>query len=162
MANIINNNMAEIRIVEDKNQKSLICEDVLRDLREWFEVESAVTEYIEKVGEKLFVIAEQAGEPIGFICIEEVNEFVSEIYVMGIKREFHRQGAGRELLAFAERELAAQGKRYLLVKTLSERRPDEQYDQTRRFYRRVGFLPLCELDIWGEDNPCLLMIKVLE
>lgn len=94
--------MTEIRIIEDSARKSLVCEDVLRDLREWFEVESSVAEYIEKVADKFFVVAEQAGEVIGFICVEDINEYASEIYVMGVKRDFHRQGAGRELLAFAE------------------------------------------------------------
>ncbi|NTW22894.1 GNAT family N-acetyltransferase [Candidatus Falkowbacteria bacterium] len=153
--------MAEIRVIEDRAEKSRICEAVLADLKEWFEVESAVAEYIEKVGDRLFLAAVAENEPIGFISVEDINEHASEIYVMGVKRDFHRQGAGRELLALAEEELARQGKKYLLVKTLSERRPDEQYDKTRQFYKRVGFLPLCELDIWGKDNPCLLMIKNL-
>lgn len=158
----MNNNMPEIKIIEDKEYKSSTCASILTDLKEWFEVESAVAEYIEKVGDRLFVAAMVEGEPIGFISVEDLNEHASEIYVMGVKRDFHRQGAGRELLAFVEQELARQGKQYLLVKTLSERRPDEQYDKTRQFYKRVGFFPLCELDIWGEDNPCLLMIKNLE
>jgi len=153
--------MSEIKIIEDEGQKSLVCQEILRDLREWFEVESAVMEYIAKVRDRLFVMAVIDGAPIGFISIEDVNEYVSEIYVMGIKRDFHRHGVGRQLLAFVEGKLVSQGKKYLLVKTLSERRPDKQYDQTRAFYKRVGFLPLYELDIWGEDNPCLLMIKSL-
>ena len=33
--------------------------------------------------------------------------------------------------------------------------------RTRRFYEKMGFLALEETDLWGEDTPCLIMVKPL-
>jgi hypothetical protein len=50
----------------------------------------------------------------------------------------------------------------LHVKTLAPSDPDPNYAATRAFYAAVGFLPLEELpQVWGPDNPCLLMIRAL-
>lgn len=154
--------MQEIKNIENSEQKSLICEEVLQALPEWFEVKSAVLEYIEKVKGTLFFVLFDGGAARGFISVVDVNDEDSEIYVMGIKPELHRQGIGTKLLNTVKRELIARGKRNLLVKTLSDKRPDEQYDKTKKFYLKAGFVPLCELDIWGPENPCLLMILNLQ
>jgi hypothetical protein len=55
----------------------------------------------------------------------------------------------------------ADGARFLLVKTLSPREPDPNYAQTRAFYLAMGFEPLTDLDLWGPENPALLMIRTL-
>ena len=56
--------------------------------------------------------------------------------------------------------LGCKGYRYLTVKTLSESRSNEEYDRTRNFYYGVWFLPVEEFKtLWGEHNPCLLLIK---
>jgi hypothetical protein len=47
-----------------------------------------------------------------------------------------------------------------MVKTLGNSHPDKNYKSTREFYSAVGFYPLEEIkEIWGEKNPCLIMIK---
>ncbi|NTU99344.1 GNAT family N-acetyltransferase [Candidatus Falkowbacteria bacterium] len=153
--------MAEIRMIDDAEEKSAICEAILRDLREWFEVEEPLLDYIKNVKSKMFAAAFINSMAVGFICLDEINPSVSEIYVTGVKREHHRQGIGRELLNYVETLLVDKDKKYLLVKTLSDRRPDEFYDRTKKFYLNSDFTPLCELDIWGPENPCLLMIKSL-
>lgn len=49
-----------------------------------------------------------------------------------------------------------------MVKTLGESHPDKYYKLTREFYNRCGFYPLEEIkEIWGEENPCLIMVKAL-
>jgi ribosomal protein S18 acetylase RimI-like enzyme len=61
-----------------------------------------------------------------------------------------------------EAHLQAQGIEYLQVKTLSPAHPDKNYAKTRAFYHALGFRPLEEFpDLWGEQNPCLQMIKYL-
>jgi hypothetical protein len=47
------------------------------------------------------------------------------------------------------------------VKTLSEREPYPPYAETRAFYRANGFEPVEELDIWGPENPALLLARPL-
>jgi ribosomal protein S18 acetylase RimI-like enzyme len=85
----------------------------------------------------------------------------AEIHLMAVDPARHRQGAGRALVAALEADLAADGVRFLQVKTLGPSRPDEGYARTRRFYAGVGFEPLEEIpDLWP-GNPCLIMIKTL-
>ena len=61
------------------------------------------------------------------------------------------------------REVRDPGERSeLQVKTLGPSHPSEHYAATRQFYVARGFRPLEELtEIWGEDNPCLIMVKRL-
>lgn len=65
-------------------------------------------------------------------------------------------------MAAAEDHLRAAGVGFLQVKTLSPTHPDPFYARTRQFYQSMGFQPLEEFPtLWGEANPCLLMIKHL-
>lgn len=52
------------------------------------------------------------------------------------------------------------GYEFLQVKTLDESHPDVHYSGTRKFYLSVRFRPLeCLPELWGKENPCLIMIK---
>lgn len=53
------------------------------------------------------------------------------------------------------------GVKFLQVKTLGASHPDTYYAKTRQFYEGYGFTPLEEHDLWGEDTPCLVLIKPL-
>jgi hypothetical protein len=51
---------------------------------------------------------------------------------------------------------------FLLVKTRAASVDDPFYAATRRFYADLGFRPLLEsATFWGEEDPCLLMGKVI-
>ncbi len=81
---------------------------------------------------------------------------------MGILPEYHRQGIGTELMAVAEQYLREKGVSYLQVKTLSAKDTDPNYVLTRKFYERMGFVPLEEWpELWGAENPCVQLIKSL-
>jgi ribosomal protein S18 acetylase RimI-like enzyme len=80
-----------------------------------------------------------------------------------VYRQYHRYGVGRAMLLAAENYLRDLGVQYLQVKTLSDSHPDEGYAKTRAFYQAMGFHPLEEFKtLWGEANPCLLLIKQLD
>ena len=51
--------------------------------------------------------------------------------------------------------------RAVLVKTLSDRDgdPGPEYTSTRAFYLARGFAPVAELDVWGPENPCQLLVR---
>jgi len=98
-----------------------------------------------------------------FLALKLHTEAAAEIYVMGVRPGRHRRGTGTALLEAAEAFLRGRGIEYLQVKTLGPSEPSEQYAATRRFYDARGFRPLEELTaIWGEENPCLIMVKRLE
>lgn len=152
-----------MNIVEVFNiqEKSRICEDILRSLPDWFGIESSILEYIKDVQTMTFWVA--AGpEPIGFIAVAKHNKYTAEVHVMGVAPGFHGQKIGSKLLQTAEKSPISQGFKFLTVKTISESKPHEHYDKTRSFYLAFGFLPLEEFKtLWGEHNPCLMLVKTL-
>jgi ribosomal protein S18 acetylase RimI-like enzyme len=103
-----------------------------------------------------------AGTVVGFLSIKIHTAVAAEVFLMGVKRGWHRCGIGRALIEAAARSASLQGARFLTVKTLSPANPDPNYAATRLFYEAVGFLPIEEFpDLWGAENPCLLMIRPL-
>ena len=69
---------------------------------------------------------------------------------------------GRALVGHTESILRQQKLEYWQVKTLAASHPDPFYARTRAFYLAMGFKPLEVLtQLWGQDNPCLLMVKYL-
>lgn len=86
-----------------------------------------------------------------------------EIALIATRPEYHGRGAGRHLVDAAERFGHETGARLLTVKTLAPRGRDEpQFEATRRFYDRNGFVRAeVFAKLWHEDHPCLFMVKPL-
>lgn len=142
--------------------QAAVCEPILRALPNWFGIESALRNYVAEIDGLPTLIAKVDGEVAGFLTIKQHSAYAAEVYVMGLRPGYHRQGLGRALMQAAEAHLAAQGVEYLQVKTLSPAVEDEHYAHTRAFYVAMGFRPLEEFkQLWDENNPCLLMIKYL-
>ena len=80
---------------------------------------------------------------------------------MAVSGSHHGQGYGRRLVEHAEEVLRLRSVEFLEVKTLGPSRPDAHYEKTRRFYEHLGFRPLEENKLWGDSNPCLIMVKHL-
>ena len=78
----------------------------------------------------------------GFLSLKRHTPFAAEIYVMGVKRRFHRQGIGRALIDEALQFCGRQGVQFLTVKTLAPSHPDPHYEATRKFYEAAGFRPV--------------------
>ncbi len=149
-------------IEEVQENKSQICESILRSLPEWFGIESATRNYIKDVGSRPMFIATHGGVVAGFLSLTIHNEFTAEIHVMGVKKEFHRNGIGRKLVQFIEAYAGNKGIEYITVKTLSPSRESSQYERTRQFYLALGFKPLEEFkSLWGPSNPCLFMVRLV-
>lgn len=140
-------------------------EPILRALPQWFGIEEATQMYIRDAGLNPTLLAvdpERGDLPIGFLTLWMHSPTAAEIYVMAVLPEYHRRGAGRLLQSAAEDYLRREGVRFLQVKTLSDKHPDEGYRKTRAFYFAMGFTLLEEFpDLWGEHNPCWQLIKVL-
>ncbi len=150
----------EINEIFEPNEKSSICNSILRALPEWFGVEKSIVDYVEKVRDMTLYVAFENANPIGFIALKIHNEFTAEISVMGIMNNFHRQGIGSSLIRHVERFCAANGLKYLTVKTLDASAVYEPYERTRKFYKNLGFVPLEVFPLyWDKDNPCLFLVK---
>jgi len=88
---------------------------ILRGLPEWFGIESALIDYVEDVKDMYFCSASLGGAVVGFVALEDYNPFTSEIHVMGILREHHRQGIGRQLVCWCEQYCQHYGREYLTL-----------------------------------------------
>ena len=153
-----------MKIVEivNANEKSKLCNGILRALPGWFGVEQSIVEYVQAVADMPFYAAEENGEFVGFVAIKVHNADTCEVCVMGVLPQHHRHGVGRELIEACEAYGRSHGMTFLTVKTLDASRPDEGYARTRRFYTAMGFKPLEVFPLlWDEANPCLFMAKCI-
>jgi hypothetical protein len=72
-----------------------------------------------------------------------------------------RRARLQALVEQGEKVLRHRGIEYVEVKTLGPSRRDTNYGRTRDFYAAIGFRPVEENNLWGDANPCLILIKHL-
>jgi ribosomal protein S18 acetylase RimI-like enzyme len=143
---------------------SSAVEPILRALPQWFGIEQATQTFIQAADANPTILAvdtDRANQPIGFLTLRCHSAAAAEVYVIGVLPEYHRRSVGRALIMAAEKHLRAMGVRFLQVKTLSDRHPDVNYQKTRAFYLAMGFCLLEDSDMWGPQNPCWQLIKML-
>jgi ribosomal protein S18 acetylase RimI-like enzyme len=154
--------MIEINEIFKQNAKSDICNEVLRVLPSWFEIDAGIVDYVEKVRLMPFFAARDNNKVIGFVALKVHNPFTAEICVIGVFKEYHRQGVGKGLVLRCEKYCIDNKMEYLTVKTLDESRESDSYKKTRLFYQSMGFKPLEVFPLhWDEENPCLFMAKYI-
>ena len=151
-----------MQAVEVHNDRADLCREILDDLPEWFGVPEAKAAYIAASSEMPMFGCYNGSEPVAFLALKIHTSVAAEMYVLGVKRRFHRQGIGRGLIDAALRFADKEGLRLLTVKTLAPSNPDPHYAGTRKFYEAAGFLPVEVFPtLWGSANPCLLMVRPL-
>jgi len=146
--------------IDRTDDKAAICRYILESLPDWFGIQSSIDDYCETVRSHMFWAVFNNTQTIAFLSLLEHNMHTSEIEVMGVLAEYHRQGIGKLLVEAAERYCVEHNNTFMLVKTLDFSSGYEPYARTREFYLSIGFLPLQLLKgYWDEENPCLLMGK---
>jgi GNAT superfamily N-acetyltransferase len=144
--------------------QSAVVNEILRALPDWFGIEESIVNYVKEVDALPAFLAreENSNRVAGFISIRQHFEHAAEVHLIAVHAEHHRAGLGRDLLRAAEQWLRSRGMKFLQVKTLSPARECAHYERTRKFYEAMGFVPLEEFPtLWGERNPCLMMVKGL-
>lgn len=104
--------------VRPDTDRVTIARSILEGLPEWFAIPKAREKYIERAGELPMTAVSTGTEIIGFLSIENKTRVSSEVHVLGVRRDWHRRGAGRFLFRATEAALSDDGVRYLIVKTL--------------------------------------------
>lgn len=138
------------------------CDRIVAGLPEWFGNEAGIRDCAEAVRTQEGLVAEDGGAVVGFCTYEPRAAGVAEITWMAVQADRRRTGIGTAMVEALADRLAARGVALLLVKTLSDREGSYlPYEQTLRFYFAMGFLRVAELDIWGPENPALLLAKPL-
>ena len=150
-----------IKQIEDKTETQTLAREVLEALTEWFEVEESREGYISDSKDWIFFAAEEDGKYAGFLCLKETGKATVELAVMGVKKEFHRHGIGRQLFNEAKKTAAAMGYSFMQVKTVKMGVYDD-YDITNRFYLACGFQEFEVFEtLWDEANPCQIYVMSL-
>lgn len=147
--------------VNDPARKQQIARQILEALPEWFGLPDATEQYIHESADQLFLAAMDGENPVGFLCLKQTGAATVELAVMGVRKEYHRLGVGRQLVENAKQTAREQGYRFLQVKTVQMGKYPE-YDITNRFYLAMGFEELEVFPtLWGEQNPCQIYIMAL-
>ena len=150
-----------IKEIVDIKEKESISRDILNDLPEWFGMPESTEEYIRDSKDKPFIACFLDNDAVGFVALNSTSNDCADIFVMGIKKNYHRMGIGTKL-NYAYEELAKKlGYTYTQVKTVQSGHYKE-YDITNNFYKSVGYKELeCFPNLWDEWNPCQVYIKYI-
>ena len=147
--------------IEDPEMKRAIARKVLEALRDWFGIDESREKYIAGSAGQIFVAAKEGGEYVGFLCLKETGRETVELAVMGVLREYHRSGIGRQLFQAAKAIAREAGYLFMQVKTV-KMGVYEDYDITNRFYLACGFREFEVIpELWGEENPCQIYVMYL-
>jgi GNAT superfamily N-acetyltransferase len=151
-----------IRIVDDIEEKQRIARSILTALPEWFGIPESTENYIRESANEIMVASFEEEKANGFLCLKETGNATVELYVMGIRKEYHRQGIGRLLFRQARDAAAGAGYTFMQVKTVQMGKYEE-YDRTNRFYLALGFREFEVFPtLWDEWNPCQVYVMSLE
>lgn len=152
----------EIKKVEDKDVKEKVAREILYDLPEWFGMPESTESYITDSQDMPYLAAYADSKLVGFIVLNATSPDTADIFVMGIKKEFHRKGIGRKLNETYENMAKDLGFSYSQVKTVQTGHYEE-YDITNNFYKAMGYVELeCFPDMWDSWNPCQIYIKYIK
>lgn len=151
----------KIKEIEDKKEKEAISREILCDLPEWFGLPESTQEYIEDSQDKPFLVCYADDVVAGFVVLNATSKDCADIFVMGVKKAFHRMGIGKKLNLAFEDMAKKLGYTYSQVKTVQMGHYKE-YDITNAFYMAMGYKELeCFPTLWDEWNPCQVYIKYL-
>jgi rhodanese-related sulfurtransferase/GNAT superfamily N-acetyltransferase len=135
------------------------CDAIIAALPEWFGDEHGIRECADAVRTEPGFVATVDASVVGFLTVVRPRSHVAEISWMAVHPGHRGTGHGRALVDALVQTLHGDGTRFLAVKTLSDRDPYPPYAETRAFYEAMGFVPLMDLDIWGPENPALLLVR---
>jgi len=138
-------------------------ERLIGALPDWFGLPASNANYVAEAAHLPTVAALGGDTVVGVCLVRDHNPESAEIELLAVAPDRHRSGIGRALVDAVEAGLRARGVRLLEVKTFGPSGASEPYERTRAFYLALGFVPLEErTDIWGPENPCLILVKPLE
>lgn len=105
--------------------------------------------------------AKAAEEYVSLLSINFPYPKNASICWIGVLKNFHRQGIGKQLVKEAFHQAKTAGARTISVKNLSPQEGDENYLKTYYFYKSLGFFPLFNLKPQGYDLSMVYIVKIL-
>lgn len=152
----------DIKEVIIKKQKQQITRLILESLKEWFEVDRSREKYIRESGDLVYFVAYSDDKPVGFLCLKETGNATMELHVMGILKEYQRNGIGQKLFIKAKQRAFEMGYSFIQVKTVKMGVYDD-YDKTNKFYISLGFKEFEVFPkLWDKYNPCQIYVMSIK
>ncbi|MGI9036466.1 MAG: GNAT family N-acetyltransferase [Pyrinomonadaceae bacterium] len=130
-------------------------------MHNWFGIEESILEYERNLANFDGYVAEIETIIVGFAALKRYGGYAIEIDVIGVKPELRRKGIGKKLLAHVESNAVNSLTKFLHTKTLAPSNPDPNYAETRAFWEANGYIPMDAHKLWGPENPCQVMVKLL-
>ena len=107
--------------IQDSKEKKVIARTILESLKEWFEVEESREGYIRECADWIFLVAKDDDKIVGFLCLKETGNATVELAVMGVLKDYHRNGIGRQLICKAKEVAKSSGYEFMHYKMGSEK-----------------------------------------
>ncbi|GAN26124.1 MULTISPECIES: GNAT family N-acetyltransferase [Legionella] len=153
--------MIQIEKITGELAKAL-CQKITAELPEYFGLPEANEHYAIGVTKRINFAAKKDDNYIGLISIDFPYPNNANIYWMAVRRDFHRQGVGKQLIDEACHFAITQDAKTITVETLSPSESEENYLKTYLFYQSVGFKALFDLKPAGYEWNMAYMMKQLE
>src|SRR5262249_32854710 len=103
------------------------------------------------------VTLEEQGEVLGFAYYapDSMTDRTWYLYWIAVRRDTHRKGLGRQLMAHVEDDIGARAGRLLFIETSSL----PHYEPTRRFYLKHGYEVGAELRDYYADGDDMVVFR---
>lgn len=138
------------------------CIAITETISEWFGQSAANERYANEIGDCDCFLADDGSNIVGLIALQYHYERTAEIWWLGVRRDLHRHGVGRALIAAAIERAETAGCNMMVLETLSPEHPDPGYAKTRAFYRALGFSPLVRSARGTGGHPMMWMIRPVD
>ena len=141
------------------------CEGIVGSLPYHFAQEQGRRDCAAAVRRESGLVAIRDDEVVGFLTYVHRFDEAAEITWMAVRADRRRRGIGHALIDRLADEIAAEGRRVLLVLTVSPSdggpEPDDGYGSTRAFYRSTGFVLGRDLRGEWDTDTAVLMVRAL-
>ena len=141
------------------------CDAIVAGLPYHFGIEEGRRACAAAVRRAAGLVAVQDGDVVGFLTFEERFDEAAEITWMAVRADRRRHGIGHALIDRLSERLTAEGRRILLVLTVSPSdpgdEPDDGYQSTRPFYRSTGFVLGRDLPKEWDSDTAVVLVKSL-
>jgi GNAT superfamily N-acetyltransferase len=137
------------------------CDEVVLSLPTFFGHEGGRQDCARAVRTQRGWVACENDEIVGFVTVAPSTQETLEITWMAVRQDKRRHGIGQLLIG----RVASETEQPLLVLTAGPSSPEpdadphDNYEGTRRFYRKMGFVPVKELTPSGWAQPALLLLR---
>ena len=136
------------------------CDAIMRGLPEWFGLEEGLAEC--GAGRARGPGARRGrrrrASP-GSRRVRRATDAALDITWLAVRRERHGHGLGTALVEAVVERAQAEGATFVTAWTVAASDPDPHYAATRAFYQRRGFAAVAEAEIWGPENPAVLLVR---